>query len=98
MLFKYNTVVDVGNVTEYTLTGLQEGKTYYFALTAYDGDKPNNESNFSVELIHTVAFARPGGPGDLKKRDPAPARLSFPEKLNPIKDLTEQKAFNQEGK
>ena len=27
--------VDVGNVTEYTLTGLEQGVTYYFVARAY---------------------------------------------------------------
>ena len=37
----YSFSVDVGNQTTYTLTGLEEGQTYYFALTAYDteGDR-----------------------------------------------------------
>ena len=32
----YSLNVDVGNVVEYTITGLQEGATYYFAAKAYD--------------------------------------------------------------
>ena len=49
----YSHSIDVGNVTEYTLTGLDEGVTYYLAATAYDAD--NNESDYSVELIHLSA-------------------------------------------
>ncbi|OEU63361.1 MAG: hypothetical protein BBJ57_13710 [Desulfobacterales bacterium PC51MH44] len=49
----YSSSVDVGNTTKYTLTGLQEGSTYYFAVTAYDYS--GNESVFSPELIHTIA-------------------------------------------
>ncbi len=41
----YPHVVDVGNTTQYTLTGLQEGLTYYFAVTAHDDS--GNESGFS---------------------------------------------------
>jgi hypothetical protein len=48
--YSYDTVVDVKNVTEYTLTGFTKGVTYYFAATAYD-DK-NNESKFSDQLSH----------------------------------------------
>ncbi len=47
----YSHNIDVGNVTEYTLTGLDDGVTYYLAATAYDAD--NNESAYSVELVHT---------------------------------------------
>ena len=33
----YTTQVDAGNKTSYTLTGLQDGKKYYFAAKAYKG-------------------------------------------------------------
>lgn len=64
----YTTNVDVGNTTEYTLTGLTEGTTYYFAATAYDTS--NNESGYSTEIVHTISApnnapttpARPAGP------------------------------------
>ena len=36
--FSYENVVDVGNVTTYTITGLTPGITYYIGLTAYDAD------------------------------------------------------------
>ena len=42
-------------LTEYTLTDLDEGVTYYIAATAYDVD--GNESGYSVELVHTTAIA-----------------------------------------
>ena len=48
----YSHSIDVGNTTQYTLTGLDEGVTYYIAATAYDVD--NNESAYSVELVHTT--------------------------------------------
>jgi hypothetical protein len=44
----YGTPVDVGKVTQYTLTGIQEGVNAYFAVTAYDASR--NESAFSTEL------------------------------------------------
>lgn len=40
--------VDVGNVTQFTLTGLQENKRYYFTITAYNGDE---ESTYSKEIV-----------------------------------------------
>jgi len=33
---QYSSSVDVGNQTSYTLSNLGDGKTYYFAATAYD--------------------------------------------------------------
>lgn len=32
----YTSVIDVGNVTTYKVSGLPTGATYYFAVTAYD--------------------------------------------------------------
>ncbi len=44
----YHKSIDVGKVTQYTITGIEEGKNIYFAVTAYDAWK--NESEFSTEL------------------------------------------------
>ncbi len=46
----YGTPIDVGNVTTYTVTGLADGQTYYFAATAYD--TVGNESGYSNEVAH----------------------------------------------
>ena len=43
---------DVGNATQYTIPGLQDGLTYYFAVKAYDD---GNQSAYSQEISHTVA-------------------------------------------
>lgn len=44
--------IDAGNKITYDVTGLENGTTYYFALTAYDA--ANNESaNYSVEASAT---------------------------------------------
>ncbi|MCE5265311.1 MAG: fibronectin type III domain-containing protein [Deltaproteobacteria bacterium] len=45
--------VDVGNAMQYTLTGLLEGTTYYFAATAYD--RYGRESVFSNEVSTTTS-------------------------------------------
>ncbi len=44
----YGAPVNIGKVTQYTLTGIQEGINCYFAVTAYDAN--GNESAFSTEL------------------------------------------------
>jgi hypothetical protein len=45
----YNEVVHVGLDTIYTFCDLKSGKTYYFAVTAYD--TVGNESNYSNETV-----------------------------------------------
>ena len=52
----YSTSIDVGNVTQHTLTDLTAGVTYYFAAKAYDLD--DNVSAFSEELVHTIGSQR----------------------------------------
>ncbi len=44
----YSDVVNVGPATQFTWRNLAAGKTYYFAVTAYDFS--GNESNFSAEV------------------------------------------------
>jgi len=44
----YDSVIDVGNITSYTVTDLEPETQYYFALTAYDTS--GNESDFSAEV------------------------------------------------
>ncbi|MGC1954051.1 MAG: PKD domain-containing protein, partial [Gammaproteobacteria bacterium] len=44
---------DVGNVTTYTVTGLQNNQTYYFAVNAYDTTR-TIISPFSNEVSHTT--------------------------------------------
>ncbi|MFH0726574.1 MAG: fibronectin type III domain-containing protein [Pseudomonadota bacterium] len=41
-----------GHQTEYVVTGLTPGKTYYFAATAFD--TYGNESGYSAEVVYTV--------------------------------------------
>ena len=53
----YSDPIDVGDVTEVTLTGFDDGGTYYFAATAYDED--DNESAYSEELVHTFSNGKP---------------------------------------
>ncbi|OPY79365.1 MAG: Fibronectin type III domain protein [Syntrophorhabdus sp. PtaU1.Bin153] len=45
----YTSNIDVGNVTTFTVTGLNDGVTYYFAATAYDTSRI--ESAYSNEVV-----------------------------------------------
>jgi fibronectin type 3 domain-containing protein len=49
----YGTPVSVGKATSYTVNNLQEGVTYFFAVTAVDTS--DNESGFSQEVSKTIA-------------------------------------------
>jgi hypothetical protein len=48
--------IDAGNRTSITLTGLENGKLYYFAVAAYDSAEPHHVGEFSVETA-----VRPSG-------------------------------------
>lgn len=48
----YTSSVDVGNVTNTTVTGLTEGNTYYFAATTYN--TAGVESDLSNEAVYTA--------------------------------------------
>jgi hypothetical protein len=45
----YSAIVDVGNNTAHVVTGLQNDRRYYFAVTAYDAKRM--ESGFSREVV-----------------------------------------------
>jgi hypothetical protein len=47
----YDHTLEVGNQTEYTVAGLEEGLLYYFVATAYDLSW--NESGYSNEVAYT---------------------------------------------
>src|SRR2546425_1622860 len=53
----YQSSVDVGNLTSYTLSGLLEGRIYYFAVTAYNLSL--GESGFSNEVNKAIADVTP---------------------------------------
>jgi hypothetical protein len=50
----YSNMVNVGNATNATISGLVGGATYYFAATAYDN--LGDESDFSDEIIYLVPY------------------------------------------
>ncbi|HNR66838.1 MAG TPA: fibronectin type III domain-containing protein [bacterium] len=49
---QFSEVIDVGNVTSHVIDQLQEGRTYHFAVTAYDYS--GNQSDYSEEVSATV--------------------------------------------
>ena len=57
----YPNIADVGNTTTHTITGLEEGRIYYLAVTAYDVN--NNKSDYSVELVYAVPVTDTDGDG-----------------------------------
>jgi len=57
----YTNVVDAGNRTDYTVTGLDAGTTYYFAATAYTS--AGDESTFSNEASYTTSGSAPSSSG-----------------------------------
>jgi hypothetical protein len=66
----YSSIVDVGNITEYTITGLEAELTYYFAVTAYDYS--GNESAHSAEIEYTVPAVDSDGDGVRDDQDDFP--------------------------
>jgi len=55
----YDQSIDVQNVTTNAVGNLQEGTTYFFAVTAYSTS--GLESDFSNEVSHTATNSLPGG-------------------------------------
>lgn len=53
--------LDAGLNTTFTVTGLEKGPTYYFAVTAYDNEATPLESGFSNEVSTNGAPGVPGG-------------------------------------
>ena len=67
----YTSSKDVGKTTSCTVTGLDEGNTYYFAATAYDGS--NNESGYSNQISYTVPYSDTDGDGVPDYQDAFPS-------------------------
>ena len=100
----YQYTVDVGNSTSCTISGLEEGKTYYFAVTAYN----SLESDYSKELAYTIPNTPPPPPpvdtdGDGLFDDEEtgiygtdPNKATFQMK-SPTKSLTTPATSNQPG-
>ena len=72
----YISSVDVGNKTSYKLSGLQNGVTYYFAVTDYDSAR-TLESGFSNEVSATVPTSAPS-PQPTPSATPIPFPVATP--------------------
>src|SRR5262249_48873477 len=53
----YTNSINVGNVTQATVSGMIVGRTYYFAATAYNS--LGIESDYSSEIAYTVPASSP---------------------------------------
>ncbi len=73
----YTELVDVGNVTYASITGLAAGTTYYFAATTYDNS--DNESHFSNEASFQVlaTTSKPDATSTAKTNSPPLTRVTL---------------------
>ncbi len=71
----YTTHIDVGNVTTYDVAGLQDGVTYYFAVTARDTE--GNESGYSNEVSGRKNLAPQASASATPTSGHAPLSVSF---------------------
>lgn len=53
----YTSSVKVGNVTNYTITGLSSGVTYYFAVAAYESSGNSTKTSAYSNEVHTNSGA-----------------------------------------
>jgi PKD repeat protein len=72
----YTGKIDVGNKTNYSVSNLTEGKTYYFAATAYD--LARTESGYSNEANSTINYTAPAANFTASTTSgPAPLSVTF---------------------
>ncbi|MFP4420632.1 MAG: fibronectin type III domain-containing protein [Desulfococcaceae bacterium] len=69
----YGPYIPVPSGTQYTVEGLEAGKTYYFAVTAVDTS--GNESGFSREVSKTIAAAADTVAPDIQILQPTDAEF-----------------------
>jgi hypothetical protein len=55
--------IDVGKVSEFQVTGLNNGKLYYFSVVAYDATEPPHRSLFAREASARPSAVLPTDPG-----------------------------------
>jgi type IV pilus assembly protein PilY1 len=94
----YTGSVDVGNVTSYTLTGLQGGQTYYITITAYNSS--GSESGYSGEVSGVATETAPVGsetPPTVTP-SPSPEPTSSPEAPSQTSSQTTQSSSSSTEK
>ena len=90
----YQYTVNVGNSTSCTISALNVGTTYYFAVTAYDSD--GNESDFSNEVSDTITNPPPAVE-DLLYTPVTPCRIVDTRKSGGIINAATQRDFHVYG-
>ena len=85
----YEEPVDVGDVTEYQLSGLSEGVTYYLAITAYDTSGNYRDTSIQTYTVEDEVTWTPPPPtdttttdtSDTDPTDPTPTGSGFDEPM-----------------
>jgi hypothetical protein len=79
----YTFSINVGKVTQYTVSQLTEGLVYYFAVTAYD--TAGNESAYSPEVSAQIPVVdrTPPAVNSVKLLDPSTVEIKFSEAVTP---------------
>ena len=96
---RYDQVHDIGLQTFFSLDKLSPGKTYYFAVNAYD--LSGNESGFSVEVSYTMPGEvdpppPPSSPGENSEKSLA-LNYNFPNPFNAEIETTMLRYYLTEG-
>ena len=85
----YSMIVDVENVTQYRVSNLTIGQTYYFAVTAYDNS--GNVSDYSIEKSYTAQDGVPPTISSVRLLDPDRVKVIYSE---PVDEISAEKVSN----
>ena len=90
----YTQKLDIGNSTTTLVSNLAEGRTYFFAVTAYNAaaeSSPSNEVSYTVPLPTSVAKPAPMVTAQKAPSPAAPMPIIMPPaKLNSVHDMHER--------